>query len=181
MYWKKSEYVPTADVIPLFGKQSPSSKIAELFLRAARLDAHPETVELAENLYREVIRMMPDHVEALVNLGVLAHRRGAPAEALEAWAKVLLIDPRRAVAHNNIGQLLQSEEKYEVAAVYLARAVRYAPEMSEARVNFALVLQALGKFRTARKHWRQYLQREPRGEFSMMARKNIRLCSEALA
>jgi Flp pilus assembly protein TadD len=161
-----------APVIPLF---SGAARAAALFSRAYRLDGSAATWGDAERLYREVVRLAPGHWEAWNNLGVMAYRRGDKAAALHAWGTALLHNGDAAETHSNIGVLFRDEEKYEVASVYLLRAVNADPEMANARVDLALCLQALGRRVAARKHWLKYLGRFPRGEHAEMARKHLGL------
>lgn len=151
-----------------------------LFVRASRLDAREETRPLAEALYREVVRLQPDHVEALNNLGVLLHRRREYEGAMHAYGQALLVDPARAETHNNVGCMLQESQKLEAAAVYLARAVRLDPAMVEARVNLALTLQGLGKFRSALRHWGECLRLSPEGDHAELAKRHAARCREAV-
>jgi Flp pilus assembly protein TadD len=164
----------TAEVVPLFRE---SHDAARLFLRAYRLDGDEGTWEVARNLYREVVRLLPDHVDAWNNLGALEHRLGDKASALDAYGQALLLNPEKAETHNNIGMLLQDERKFEIASVYLLRAVKLDPEMGEARVNLALCLQGLGRRNAALKHWRAYLERYPKGVWAALAEKHVRLCA----
>lgn len=166
-----------APVIPLF---SGAARAASLFTRAMVLDQNERTWPDAERLYREVVRLAPGHWEAWNNLGVMAYQLGRRDDALDAWSRALDADPWCAQTFNNLGALWQSERKFEQAAVYFLRAVRIDGEMGEARVNLALCLQALGRFGAARRHWHKYLTRFPRGEWTAMAKKNERVCSEAL-
>jgi tetratricopeptide (TPR) repeat protein len=148
-----------------------------LYRRAMALDERKDSWELAQKLYREVVRLAPRHIDAWNNLGVMCHRLKDLTGAMQAWAMALLIDDRKAETHNNIGQLLQCEKKFEVASVYLLRAVKLDPEMAEARVNLALCLQAMGRRRAALKHWRAYLEQSPSGVWAELAKKHVRLCS----
>jgi len=171
---KRKLELPVAAVTELYRAVTHAEP---LFRRAMSLDERKANWPLARNLYREVTRLAPKHIDAWNNLGVLCHRLGDSAEAMHAWAQALLIDDRKAETHNNIGQLLQCEGKLQVASVYLARAVRLDPEMGEARVNLALCLQAMGRRRAALRHWRQYLERFPRGVWVDLAHKHVGLCS----
>ncbi|MBI2298396.1 MAG: tetratricopeptide repeat protein [Armatimonadetes bacterium] len=45
-----------------------------------------------------VLTLVPDHLKGLLNKGVVLYRRGMIPEALEAWAKVLKIDPNNETA-----------------------------------------------------------------------------------
>ena len=154
--------------------------VHRLFLRASELHDQPSERGHAMRLYQEIIRIAPRHVEALNNLGVLHFWQNEPAKALDAWGRALLADRYRADVLNNIGHLFQMEGKWRVAAYYLALAVESDPDMDEARVNLALVLQVLGRTKKAARHWSEILRRRPRGEFSNMARKYLGAFVEAL-
>lgn len=162
-----------ARVVTLF---SSPVHAAQLFIRAMRIDGTREGWGDAERLYREVVRLDPSHWEAWNNLGAMAYRLGRKADALEAWGQGLLVEPRAAELHNNIGQLFQDEKKLEVAVGYLERAVRYDANCDEAYVNLALCLQGLGRRKAALRYWTRYLDRWPRGEFAELARKHTGLC-----
>ena len=127
-------------------------------------------------MYREAVRLVPGHVDAWNNLGVICYRLGEKAAAMDAWGRALQLEPQKAETHNNIGQLLQVENKLEVASVYLLRAVKLDPDMGEARVNLALCLQGMGRRRAALRHWRAYLERYPRGPWVELAKKHEKLC-----
>lgn len=152
---------------------------AALFMRASRLDSKPETWRLALALYREVVRLVPRHVEARNNLGCMLYQLGEYDEAMAAWRGALDIEPRHAEAQNNIGHVLQQKGELETASVYLLRAVESDPEMEEARFNLALCLQGLGRPKKALEHWRVYLKRWPRSEFAPRVRQHVELCQQA--
>lgn len=153
---------------------------ARLFARASLLDGHPETWSLARELYREVVRLVPLHVEARNNLGVLYHRLGDTEAAVATWRGVLDIEPMHAESHNNLGYVLQEQGRLEAASVHLLRAVESDAEMEEARFNLALCLQALGRPRAALEQWRVYLRRWPNEEYAPRARRYARMCREAV-
>jgi tetratricopeptide (TPR) repeat protein len=167
----------TSGVAPLFRGGLDG---AVLFARATLLDSRPETTELALRLYREVVRLVPEHVEARNNLGVLCHRLGRASEAMAAWRGALEVDPDHAESHNNMGHVLQLDGKLEAAAVHLLRAVKSDPEMEEARFNLALCLQALGRPKAALEQWRAYLRRWPRSEYAPRIEQHVELCLRAL-
>ena len=152
---------------------------ALLFTRASVLDARAEHWQLARNLYREAFRLVPTHVEARNNYGVLCHRLGDSDEALRAWQHALDIEPKNAECLNNMGHVLQERGKLEAASVYLLRAVESDPEMEEARFNLALCLQALGRPRAALKQWRAYLRRWPRSDYAPRVRQHVERCRQA--
>lgn len=156
---------------------STAKHVQQLFARAHALDEVPGQEQRAAELYREVVRITPRHWEAWNNLGVLAFRGGELGDALDAWGRALEIEPHAAATLNNIGSLFYSEQKLEIAVVYLEDSLRIDREQCEARRNLALALQALGRRKAALKHWKAFLRRWPEGEDADLARKHAALCA----
>lgn len=155
-------------VVPLYRTVADG---ARLFARANAIDeAEPE---LGEALYREVVRLLPDHWQAWNNLGVVRFRRGDYAGARAAWHEALCVEPYRAEIHYNVGHGHRREGKLERAAACFARAVELDPEAGDAIVDWALCLQGLGRCRAALAAWRKYLAAYPRGEHAPLAQKHV--------
>lgn len=130
-----------------------------LFRRALALDTVEQHEALAERLYRETVRIEPEHWEAWNNLGRLAFRRGDPGQARAWWERALEVRPDAAETESNIGAMLQHEGKLEAAVTHLLRAVRLDPLLAEARFNLAHTLQQRGQYRAALRHWEIFLRR----------------------
>jgi Tfp pilus assembly protein PilF len=86
---------------------------------------------LAQN--REVLRLGPQNVNALVNLGNLRVMKGDPAGARAAYEGALRIDPNRADAHGNLGLLLLGQGGPADAKSHLVEALRLNPAMIRER------------------------------------------------
>ncbi|HWO11422.1 MAG TPA: tetratricopeptide repeat protein [Polyangiaceae bacterium] len=147
--------------------------VAQLFNRAMALDENEKTAGLARELYREVVRIAPDHWEAHNNLGVLAYRAKDPGAALDHWRDALDIEPLSAATLNNVGSMFYDERKYELAVVYLEDSIRINPEQKEARQNLALALERVGQRAAARRQWRSFLRRFPWGDDAEFARERL--------
>ncbi|MFZ5773996.1 MAG: tetratricopeptide repeat protein [Thermodesulfobacteriota bacterium] len=76
---------------------SDASSIAtpELLLRQAVAQHHKGRVREAEELYRAILRLQPDHPDANHNLGVLAVQIRQPAEALAFLQRAIETNPRQ--------------------------------------------------------------------------------------
>jgi Flp pilus assembly protein TadD len=59
----------------------------------------------ATEQFREAVRLMPDVVEARVNLGIALKQQGRSAEAVEQFREVLRRSPTNAVALKNVEEL----------------------------------------------------------------------------
>src|SRR3954468_24573016 len=60
-----------------------------------------ERVADAEQLYRRVLELAPEHPHALHYSGVLAHQQGRSEEALALVGRSLALEPDRADWHSN--------------------------------------------------------------------------------
>src|SRR5579859_5587106 len=67
--------------------------------------SHHQSGELqqADALYRHILAINPDHVLALIMLGVLAHQVGRNDVAIQLLARAIQLDSKNPDAHNNLG------------------------------------------------------------------------------
>jgi len=110
---------------------------------------------------RQALRIDPDNVDALNNLGIALHALNALSEAENHFRAVLRIDSGHANATLNLGVIRQSLGHLEEAAT-LYRHAR-ALGVDEARVcnNLALVLAELGRLEAAETVCRDALVANP--------------------
>lgn len=99
-------------------------------------------IDRATSAYREAIRHVPHHVEALFNLGVLC--KAQPEEAAELYRRVLALRPDIPEAHNNLGAALQELGDWETSAAYIRHAIKLKPDYDEAHFNLGLVHKHCG-------------------------------------
>jgi len=62
--------------------------------------------EEARNIYAHVLEREPDNADALTNLDICVACKGSPAAGLRLMAQAVALQPRSAVYHSNMGQLL---------------------------------------------------------------------------
>ena len=101
--------------------------------------------EEAERLYRERLHRNPDDAEALQMLGMLAHRAGRSAEALELLSRAANTNPQAAGIHGNMGILLADMGKWDTAVASLSRAVELQPRSPELQYNYGKALMGSGR------------------------------------
>ncbi len=76
------------------------------FARAASLHQSGD-LATAERMYRDILRVQPDHGPANHYLGLLLKAAGRPEEALGLMRRSLEISPQESAFHNNYGNLLR--------------------------------------------------------------------------
>lgn len=109
---------------------------------------------------RSCIDVQADNAEAYYELGNLMRRERNTAEAIRCFKRAVEIDPRLALAHNNLGGLLVAESPRQ-AAFHFEAATLIEPRYIEARYNWAISLMQLGQFDRAVQELSVVLQQQP--------------------
>jgi len=116
-----------------------------------------------------------DYPEAHNNLGIVLHRLGRPAEAVEHYRTALSIQPRFADAANNLGISIAELGRLEEATRYFAEAVRIDPLLASARYNLAAALVRLGRREEALPHLDALERIDPRNASARQLRQQVRV------
>ena len=124
---------------------------------AILLQKNEQLVE-AQELYRRVLRMAPNHPQALHYSGVLAHQQGRNDDAVMLIEKSLEFQPAQADYHNNLGIVLQSSGKLERAIQAYQQAIAIDPGHANAYSNLGVLLRATGKASEAEAAYRRAIQ-----------------------
>jgi len=105
--------------------------------RAGRLDR-------AETLYQKVLRRLPDHVDALNMMGLIALDRGRPERALQLIGKAARLKPDFASIHCNLGNALMAAGRTGDAIAAFQRAAALDPGFALAHNNLGRALRTTG-------------------------------------
>ena len=108
-------------------------------------------------MYREVLRRLPRHADAMNMLGVLCAQRGDPASASEWIGKAVSIDPQNAAYQFNFGKALLQLKRPAEASAALERATALDKDYAEAYNELGLARMALGELEAAEALFRQTL------------------------
>jgi predicted TPR repeat methyltransferase len=127
---------------------------------AIQLQKNDQLVE-AQELYRRVLDIAPDHPRALHYSGVLAHQQGRHAEAISLVERSLALVPDQADWHSNLGIVLQSDGKLERAIDAYQRAIAIDPGHANAYSNLGVLLRATGKPADAEAAYRTAIRLNP--------------------
>ncbi len=88
---------------------------------------HAGRLAEAERLFRRVLRAQPDHAEALHCLGIICHRTGDHARALQFLQRALRLDQSSSPLHNNHATVLNALRRPHEALASLDRALALNP------------------------------------------------------
>jgi predicted O-linked N-acetylglucosamine transferase (SPINDLY family) len=103
----------------------------------------------AEQLYRQILDIKPDHADSLHLLGVIAHQRGRSETAVDLIGKAIKVDDRSADFHSNIGSALHALGRLDDAEAHYGRAIELDADHLDAHNNLGNALFKRGKFAEA--------------------------------
>jgi tetratricopeptide (TPR) repeat protein len=140
---------------------TPTSEASEELFFQALEDEEAGRLAEAQEKYEQVLAAVPDHVDALVNLGTMLFLAGHARNAASRYLQALAINPNHAEANYNLANLMESQGELDAAVLFYKKAVQVEPEFADAHFNLAMVMESLGKGRRARDHWRRFLELDP--------------------
>jgi len=117
--------------------------------------------EVARELFEKVLKVQPDHADALYLSGVLLHGKGRNEEAATFISRAIASDNSIAAFHITLGAVLREQKKLEEAQACFLRAIALDPDDEESRTGLALLLNEAGKQEEALVHLRHALRLAP--------------------
>src|SRR5258708_6283265 len=81
----------------------------------------------AEQIYRQILAINPQHVDALHLLGVLAYQVGNHAAGVELMEQAIDLNGTDATIHNNLGNAYKELRRFDKAEICCRRALELKP------------------------------------------------------
>jgi tetratricopeptide (TPR) repeat protein len=151
----------------------PERKPEDWFALAQQYESDPEARGRAIDAYKRVLAANPQHVDALINLGMLFYEQGQLEEAADSFRRAVAVSAESEVAHFNLGSVLEELGQLEHARQHLRIAVRLDPDHADAHYNLAFVCDKLGAALEARQHWQAYVNLDPTSPWCAYARQRL--------
>jgi len=134
--------------------------IKETFVSA--LENHQKNFfKIAENLYKEILKVNPNHFESIFYLGTLLVQTQRFELAKQLLHKATQINPNYAAAHNNLGAALKELGEYQSAINSCQKAIQINPNYADAYNNFGAALKELGEYQSAINSCQKAIQIQP--------------------
>jgi len=92
-------------------------------------------LQIAEQIYRQILAVEPNHTDAVYALGLIAFQGGKLDDAVACWRRTVELKPDFAQAHNNLGVAFKRQGKLDEAVACYRRALELKPDYAEARSN----------------------------------------------
>ena len=112
--------------------------------------------------FEQSLRLRPDYVPALIQLGSSDLDRDRLDDAKERFEKALSVEPYLSAAELGLGRIALAKKAYGEAVAHLERALRADPQATAIHVPLAMAYHGLGDQQRADVHLRQRGNRTPR-------------------
>lgn len=145
----------------------------ELYLRASELDEDQATMDDAEELYRRAVELDPWLAIAYTNLGNVRFRRHDTEGAETYYRKALAIDEQQPEAQYNLGYVMLEKGRPQESIALFQGAIAADPKFADAYFNLAMAYEQLGDTASARPYWQSYIELEPKGTWTEIARRHL--------
>lgn len=115
----------------------------------------------AKNLYKKILRVVPNHPEALHYLGVLNHQEGSSDNAINLITRALRYKSDYSSAYNSLGVIFNDLGRLEEAIASCNRALHLASGYAEAHYNLGNALIGQGRLEEATASYSQAITLKP--------------------
>ncbi len=118
-------------------------------------------LQAAEQVYRQILAVEPNHAQAIHLLGVIAHQAGKHDVAVQYITRAIRLQAGTASFHNNLGEAYRALGKISEAVACYRRAVELKPDFAAAHSNLGVALRDRGEAEEAVACWRRALELDP--------------------
>ncbi|WP_019504759.1 tetratricopeptide repeat protein [Pleurocapsa sp. PCC 7319] len=118
----------------------------------------------AESLYKQVLQIQPDNINAQVSLAEIFQKQNRLDATIEAYQKVLTLAPNRLIAsaaHNSLGNSFHTLGNLEAAVESYQQASEITPDLVDTYYNLANVLAKQLKLEAAIESYQKALEIAP--------------------
>ena len=148
---------------PLAVNQSPivtGDNIQDLLRQAEQLMETGDREE-AIALYKQIISIDPNCVQARINFGFLKQENGELDAAIPHYQQALALDPSVPQTAYNLAKIFEEQGKVEEAIAYYEKALVVAPNFVPALINLAVAMQEKDELLRAIELYRRALEIQP--------------------
>ncbi|QTA90106.1 tetratricopeptide repeat protein [Desulfonema magnum] len=118
-------------------------------------------LQQAEEIYKKILEIHPNHPDALHLLGVAAHQVGNNEKAVNLIAKAIQLNPDNPNYYNNLGASFRNQGKLDEAVSCYQKTLQVKPDYAEAYNNMGNVFREMGRTDEAISCYQKALQLRP--------------------
>ena len=118
-------------------------------------------LDVAQELYNQILKIDPGHVSTLNNLGTLYVNLKEHQKAKDCYEKVIKINPNYADAYNNLGVIFKNLGEIQKAKDCYEKVIKINPNYANAHNNLGVILQYLGEPQKAKDCYEKAIAIDP--------------------
>ena len=134
--------------------------VEETFALAVK-NRQKNNLQVAENLYKEVLKINPDHFESIFDLGTLLAQTKRFDLAKPLLQKAIQTQPNYAMAHNSLGITFLELGEYQKAISSYEKAIQIQPNYAMAHNNLGITFLELGEKRKSKSSFEKAIKIQP--------------------
>ena len=134
--------------------------INEIFNLAIKNHQEGKT-DIALEFYNKVLKINPNHSQALNNLGVIFQNQMNHEKAKEYYEKAIAINPNYSDAHNNLGNIFKDLGENQKAKNCYEKAITINPNYAHAHNNLGLIFKTLKDYQKAKVCYEKAIKIDP--------------------
>jgi tetratricopeptide (TPR) repeat protein len=118
-------------------------------------------LNLAQDLYGQILKIDPDYVNAHYNLGIIFKELREIQKAIGCYEKVIAIDPNYVDAHYNLGIIFKELDEYQKAKGCFEKSIKINPNYVNALNNLGTIFKELGEYQKAKGCFEKLIKIDP--------------------
>ncbi len=118
-------------------------------------------LERAEEIYKEILEVNPNHSDSLHLSGIIAHQSGKNDIAVNMITKAIQITPREPVYYLSLGNVFKTQGNLEKAILNYQKALQLNPDYADAYNNMGILFKDQGRLDEAVLNYQKALQVNP--------------------
>jgi predicted TPR repeat methyltransferase len=145
----------------LFGNEETQELSLSDVLEFAMALHQENRFDAAEEVYRSILKQVPDHPDVMHFFGLLRHQQGHPVEGAEWISKALEVVPDYVDARNNLGNIYLQTGDFERAEQCFRKVLELRPDFVAAYGNLGVALTWLEQYDEAIAMQLEAIARDP--------------------
>ncbi len=118
-------------------------------------------LKVAEELYKEILEIKPNHLEAICYLGTLFAQTKKLNLAKTLFYKAIKIDPNNPNINNNLGNIFFELGESQKALDYYEKVIKLQPDFAQTHYNIGIIFYNLGNNQKAIKCFEKVIKYQP--------------------
>ena len=135
-----------------------SRSLIDSLISEANKSHNKKNFLVAEQLYNEVLKIEPKHVNCLNYLGTLLAQTNRKDKAEAVFLKAINLEPNNPFLSNNLGNIYNENGKIDKAVSFYEKAIFIKPDFTYANLNLGIIYTKKGDHKKALDYLKKVIQ-----------------------